>query len=155
MAYGRHISSYVALVLAAPSTCRTQPYQSSWKKKTWLPETVRSLRVLLLQYLTLCLALLQFAFQLGGAVSLCISQTIFLGRLTVDVKSSLPDSPGEVLNSNGADKLAYQRAIWDVLVFLLVTSGLALLASFGFEHKNVKKMEEAQKTGRARRVQED
>jgi hypothetical protein len=98
---------------------------------------------------------LQFAFQLGGAISLCISQTIFLGRLTVHVKSSLPDSPGEVLNSNGAVKLAYQRVIWDVLVFLLVTSRLALLASLGFEHKNVKKVEEAQKTGRARRVEED
>jgi len=73
--------------------------------------------------------------------------------LTVDVKSGLPDSSVEGLNSNGANKLAYQNAIRDVFLFLLVTSGLALVASFGFEHKNVKKVEEAQKIGSAQRAE--
>ncbi|KAH6873053.1 major facilitator superfamily domain-containing protein [Alternaria rosae] len=98
-------------------------------------------------HLTDSSALLQFAFQLGGAVSLCISQTIFLSRLAVDIKSSMADSPVVALNNNGANKSAYHNAVRDVFVFLLVTSGLALVASFGFEHKNVKKVEEAQKTG--------
>jgi len=71
--------------------------------------------------------------------------------LTADVKSSLPNSPVGGLNSNGANKLAYQNAIRDVFLFLLVTSGLALVASFGFEHKNVKKVEEARKISSAQR----
>ena len=36
---------------------------------------------------------------------------------------------------------AYQWAIKDVFFYLLAASGLALLASFGFEHKNVKIVE--------------
>lgn len=105
-----------------------------------------------IRHLTDSSALLQCAFQLGGAVSLCISQTIFLSRLAVDIKSSMADSPVVALNNNGANKLAYHNAIRDAFVFLLVTTGLALVASFGFEHKNVKKVEEAQKTGSAPRA---
>jgi hypothetical protein len=39
-------------------------------------------------------------------------------------------------------RLAYQSAIRDVFVFLLVAGGLAFVASFGFEHNNVHKVGE-------------
>jgi hypothetical protein len=39
-------------------------------------------------------------------------------------------------------RLAYQSAIRDVFVFLLVAGGLAFVASFGFEHNNVHKVRE-------------
>jgi hypothetical protein len=38
----------------------------------------------------------------------------------------------------------YQIALHKVFVFLLVASGLAFPASFGFEHKNIKEIEQGQ-----------
>jgi len=102
-------------------------------------------------------ALLQFAFQLGGAVSLCISQTLFIGKLTSGMESELPAmSTAAVINAGAynlpgltssreelyALRIAYRTAIRDVFVFLLVAGGLAFLASFGFEHKNVRRVEQ-------------
>jgi hypothetical protein len=115
-------------------------------------------------------ALLQLAFQLGGAVSLCISQTVFLNRLTSAVKINLPGlSIEKVIKAGAYDlpalklspvqletlRLAYQDAARSVFVFLLVTAGLACLASFGFEHKNVRKIgmnSERVEDGSVRRV---
>jgi hypothetical protein len=37
-------------------------------------------------------------------------------------------------------KVAYQDATRSVFTFLLVTVGLGLMASFGYEHKNVRKV---------------
>jgi hypothetical protein len=106
------------------------------------------------------IALLQFAFQLGGAVSLCISQALFLNRLAANVRSELPDIAIYVVVDAGAFNLrilaplqaqlralrsAYQDATRDVFVLLLVASGVAFVASFGFEHKNVKQAEKKRK----------
>lgn len=102
------------------------------------------------------LALLQFAFQLGGAISLCVCQTLFIARLTSKVQSRLPDLSIEdvihagaynlpLLTPTDADLLelrsAYEHAVADVFIFLLVANALAFLASFGFENKNVRKVE--------------
>jgi hypothetical protein len=99
---------------------------------------------------------MQFSFQLGGAVSLCISQTIFLGKLSSGIRHKLPEIKVHDVIAAGADnlsvltqsseelcllRLAYQDAIQDVFIFLLVAACISLLASFGFEHKNVKKVE--------------
>jgi hypothetical protein len=99
---------------------------------------------------------MQLAFQLGGTVSLCISQTVFLNRLSSSVKSNLTGvSIEKVIRAGAYDlpalklspiqlqtlRLAYQDAARNIFIFLLVTAGLALLASFGFEHKNVRKVE--------------
>ena len=43
--------------------------------------------------------------------------------------------------------LASQNAIRDVFVFLLVMNGLAFVVSFGFEHKNVRRVEKERKSG--------
>lgn len=103
---------------------------------------------------------MQFAFQLGGAVSLCISQALFLARLasefdagsanllvhnstragTSNVHGLIPSSASHGL------RWAYQHAIRDVSVFLLVATGLACLSSLGFEHKNVRKVEKELET---------
>ncbi|KAF1914749.1 permease of the major facilitator superfamily [Ampelomyces quisqualis] len=105
-------------------------------------------------------AVLQFSFQLGGAISLCISQTLFLHRLTSNTKWELPDVSTSAIMDAGANgllslieapaelymlKAAYMDAIQIVFIFLLVASGFAFLASFGFEHKNVKQIEKKQK----------
>jgi hypothetical protein len=103
-------------------------------------------------------ALLQLAFQLAGAVSLWISQTVFLNSLSSAIKSNLPGvSIEEVIRAGAYDlpalelssvqletlKVAYQDATRSVFIFLflLVTVGLDLMASFGYEHKNVRKVE--------------
>ena len=39
-------------------------------------------------------------------------------------------------------ELAYQNLVWDVWVFWLVASGLAFLASLGFERENVRRVEQ-------------
>lgn len=106
------------------------------------------------------LAVLQFEFQLGGAISLCISQTLFLQSLTSNIKSSLPRTSAHAIIDAGANRLlamtesptellmlktAYMDAIQRVFILLSVASGLAFLASFGFEHKDVKRIEEEQK----------
>ncbi|KAF2120122.1 major facilitator superfamily-domain-containing protein [Lophiotrema nucula] len=105
-------------------------------------------------------AIMQFAFQLGGAVSLCISQAIFLNRLTSDVKASLPGvSVAEVVHAGAYNipamapssvtlhmlRVSYRNSTRDVFMYLLVATGLALFASFGFEHMNVKEVEEERK----------
>jgi hypothetical protein len=102
------------------------------------------------------LILLQFAFQLGGAIRLRISQTLFLERLTSVVKAELlvellETTFGEAaLNlatsatpaaETDALRTAYQSAFHGVFVFLIMASGLAFLASFGFEHKHIKPAE--------------
>jgi hypothetical protein len=106
------------------------------------------------------IALLQFAFQLGGAVSLCISQALFLSSLTVNIMMDLPDVPVGVVIDAGAYglpslapspaelhalRVAYRCAVRNVFIFLLVAAGLALFVSFGFEHKNVRTVEEERK----------
>ncbi|KAF2678928.1 MFS general substrate transporter, partial [Lentithecium fluviatile CBS 122367] len=105
-------------------------------------------------------ALMQFAFQLGGAVSLCNSQTLFLGKLSHSIRTTVQGiSSGKVIEAGASDlpgltdspaqllalRLAYQDAVRVVLVFLLVAGAIAFLASFGFEHKNVRKVEEERK----------
>ncbi|KAF2869455.1 permease of the major facilitator superfamily [Massariosphaeria phaeospora] len=107
-------------------------------------------------------ALLQFSFQLGGAVSLCISQTVFLGTLKSGLQDTLPNmSVSAVIKAGAANlpalaesqaelhllRMAYQNALGDVFIFLLVTGGLAFLASFGFEHKSVRKVGGERKEG--------
>lgn len=102
-------------------------------------------------------ALLQFAFQLGGAISLCISQALFFSKLTSELRAHLPgpitagsidlgssNVPGLTSPSEFSYELQaiYQIALHKVFVFLLVASGLAFLASFGFEHKNVRRVEQ-------------
>ncbi|KAF2475927.1 MFS general substrate transporter [Lindgomyces ingoldianus] len=98
-------------------------------------------------------AILQFTFQLGGSLSLCIAQTIFLNRLTAEVTQKLPKMSPKLVIAAGAYNLralaqtpealvllreAYRDAIRDVFIFALVAGGLALLFSLGFEHRNVK-----------------
>ncbi|KAH7081063.1 major facilitator superfamily domain-containing protein [Paraphoma chrysanthemicola] len=105
-------------------------------------------------------ALFQFAFQLGGAISLCISQTLFIDRLAGNVNSELHGVAIEAIVDAGAFnlqslvssqaqlralRLSYRDAIRDVFVLLLVASGLALIAALGFEHKNVRKVERERK----------
>jgi len=102
----------------------------------------------------LLLALLQFAFQLGGAVSLCVAQALFIGKL--ETNGDFPEESPTVMSDAGAYGspglsaswkytlslgLAYQAASRAVFMFLLVASALAFLISFGFEHKNLKKVE--------------
>jgi phosphotransferase system glucose/maltose/N-acetylglucosamine-specific IIC component len=49
------------------------------------------------------------------------------------------------LDELGKLRLTYQDASWVVFVFLLVSAGLAFLATFGFENKNVRKIGREQK----------
>ncbi|KAF2827813.1 MFS multidrug transporter-like protein [Ophiobolus disseminans] len=101
-------------------------------------------------------ALLQFTFQLGGALSLCISQTLFVDKLISERRSQLLDTSAKVIVVTGVSDLpglassskdgyllrsSYQSAVREVFIFLLVANGLAFLASFGFEHKNVRKVQ--------------
>jgi hypothetical protein len=51
------------------------------------------------------------------------------------------ESPTELLML----KATYMEAIQIVFILLLVAIGLAFLTSFGFEHKNIKRIEEEQK----------
>lgn len=44
-------------------------------------------------------------------------------------------------------RLASQKAIRDVFVFLLVANGLAFAVSFGFGHKKVRRVEQERKRG--------
>lgn len=54
---------------------------------------------------------------------------------------AMTESPMELLML----KAAYMNAIQRVFILLLVASAIAFLASFGFEHKNIKRVEEEQK----------
>jgi hypothetical protein len=54
---------------------------------------------------------------------------------------AMTESPTELLML----KATYMEAIQRVFIFLLVAVGFAFLASFGFEHKNIKRIEEEQK----------
>jgi hypothetical protein len=105
-------------------------------------------------------ALLQFAFQLGGAISLCISQTLFLEELTSAIRYEVSLDSLDIVHGKAALDLAtsvtltaetntlrkaYQSAFHSVFVFLVVVSGPAFLASFGTEHKNIKTVEQGQK----------
>lgn len=100
-------------------------------------------------------AILQFTFQLGGALSLCISQTIFLNTLVSQVNQKVPEIPVAMVVAAGAHNLrsvansprtlvllqdSYRSAVRDVFIFSLAASGLALLLSLGFEHRNVKRV---------------
>ncbi|KAN0074851.1 Major facilitator superfamily domain containing protein [Elaphomyces granulatus] len=98
-------------------------------------------------------AILQFTFQLGGALSLCIAQTVFINRLTSEVQETLPQIPPSIVVDMGASNLpalapspqillllreAYRSAIRDLFIFALAASCLAFVFSLGFEFKNVK-----------------
>jgi hypothetical protein len=106
-------------------------------------------------------AVFQFAFQLGGAISQCISQTLFLQRMTAHIKSELPEIATPAVINAGASglltltqsptelqtlKAAYTNTTRSVCILLLVASGRAFLASLSLEHKIVKKIEQEQKT---------
>lgn len=101
---------------------------------------------------------MQFTFSLGGALSLCVAQSIFVNRLTAQVIRTLPWMPVEKVIAAGAYGLpalagrsaqtlsllkeAYRNAIKDVLIYALAAGGMALLFSLGFEHRNVKHVSE-------------
>lgn len=105
-------------------------------------------------------AILQFTFQLGGSLSLCIAQTIFLNRLFKELAEKVPQISANAVVAAGAYRLntlsqsphviqllrqSYCNATRDVFIFALVGGGLAFLCSFGFEHKNVKTVAEERK----------
>ena len=89
-----------------------------------------------------------------------MSQTIFLNKLSWEVKYQLSGIPFALVIKAGAYNLrslelsldqlhtlrmAYQAATREVFIFLLVTAGLAFFTTLGFEHKNVKKVDEQQR----------
>ncbi|KAK7190343.1 hypothetical protein DPSP01_006165 [Paraphaeosphaeria sporulosa] len=108
-------------------------------------------------------AILQFAFQLGAALSLSISQTLFVNRLTAEIKMKTPEIPPAVVISAGASNLpliaptpkallllreAYANAVQHVFIYALSAACVGLLATFGFEHYNLKKVAEGRKAAK-------
>ncbi|KAI1815752.1 major facilitator superfamily domain-containing protein [Poronia punctata] len=100
-------------------------------------------------------AAFQFMFQLGGALSLSISQTIFLNSLQASDQALTPSVPYEVLVRAGAYNLrsiapsdeiynrlrqVYLDALHDTYIFPIVVAGLALLLTFAIENKNLRKV---------------
>lgn len=97
---------------------------------------------------------MQFTFSLGGALSLCIAQTIFVNSLTRQVSRNMSGISVDQVTSAGAYGLstlaagspeillllknAYRHAIRDVFFFALGAAALAFVFSFGFEHRNIK-----------------
>jgi hypothetical protein len=97
---------------------------------------------------------MQFTFSLGGALSLCIAQTIFANKLEYDVRHHVPEVSVEQVLAAGAYKLpelsegsplvleslrrAYKNALRDVFFFALAAAGAALLASLWMENRNLK-----------------
>jgi hypothetical protein len=89
-----------------------------------------------------------------------VSQTVFVNKLTSELQNNFPAmSASAVINAGAYDlrklfslskdldvlRSAYQVAVRDLFVFLLVTSALAFVASFGFEHKNLRLIEQERK----------
>ena len=99
---------------------------------------------------------MQFTFSLGGALSLCIAQTIFSNSLASHVADNVPDVAVDRVVAAGAYglprlagnspellhllKSAYRGAIRDVFIFASAAGGFALLFSLGFEHRNIKRV---------------
>lgn len=97
---------------------------------------------------------MQFTLSLGGALSLCIAQTIFVSRLRFQILQDIPDVPVDMviaagaygladLSRNSPEKLlalrkAYNNALRDVFIFALAAGGVALIFSLFFEHRNLK-----------------
>jgi hypothetical protein len=59
----------------------------------------------------------------------------------------IPEKSASTVTKKGAHTmgLGYQIAIDKVFLFLLVAGRLAFLASLGFEHKNIKEVEQGRK----------
>jgi hypothetical protein len=59
----------------------------------------------------------------------------------------IPEKSAITVTKEGAHAmgLEYQIAVDKVFLFLLLASGLAFLASLGFEHKNIKEVEQGRK----------
>ncbi|KAF2682030.1 MFS general substrate transporter [Lentithecium fluviatile CBS 122367] len=100
-------------------------------------------------------AVLQFAFQLGAALSLSISQTLFINKLRLEVQMKTPAIPPDMVISAGASNLpllvqspdtllrlreAYTNSVRHVFIFALAAACCGFTFSFGFEHRNVKKV---------------
>ncbi|XTI91378.1 major facilitator superfamily domain-containing protein [Cenococcum geophilum] len=99
-------------------------------------------------------AIMQFTFSLGGALSLCIAQTIFVNKLSYEIRHNVSGVSVEEVLAAGAYSLsdisegspgtllalrrAYRNALRDVFIFALAASGAALLSSLFFEHLNLK-----------------
>lgn len=99
---------------------------------------------------------MQFTFSLGGALGLCIAQTIFTNRLISQVTRDVPGVAIDQVIAAGAYGLpelaghspeillllrkAYMAAVRDVFIFALVSGGLALVFSLGFEHRNIEQV---------------
>ncbi|KAI0521607.1 efflux pump antibiotic resistance protein [Xylaria bambusicola] len=98
-------------------------------------------------------AALQFVFQLGAALSLSISQSIFLGQLKEYAKELTPFIPYDGLVAAGASNLraiaetdqdynllrqVYMGALHKTYFYPVVAIGLALLTTFAMEHRNIK-----------------
>jgi hypothetical protein len=97
---------------------------------------------------------MQFTFSLGGALSLCIAQTIFANKLEYEVHHHVREVSVEQVLAAGAYKLselsggsplvleslrrAYKNALRDVFFFALAAAGAALLASLWMENRNLK-----------------
>jgi hypothetical protein len=97
---------------------------------------------------------MQFTFSLGGALSLCIAQTIFANKLEYEIRHHVPEVSVEQVLAAGAYKLselsegsplvldslrrAYKNALRDVFFFALAAAGAALLASLWMENRNLK-----------------
>jgi len=97
---------------------------------------------------------MQFTFSLSGALSLCIAQTIFVNKLSYEIRHNVSGvSVEEVLATRAyslsdisegspstllALRRAYRNALRDVFIFALAASGAALLSSLFFKHLNLK-----------------
>ncbi len=88
-----------------------------------------------------------------SALSLSISQTIFLNKLKSSAHVLTPSVPYEVIVQAGAYNLrgiatsdqlydqlrqVYMNALHSTYIFPVVVAGLALLTSFAIENKNIK-----------------
>ncbi|KAF2692141.1 MFS general substrate transporter [Lentithecium fluviatile CBS 122367] len=106
-------------------------------------------------------AIMQFTFSLGGALSLCVAQTIFANKLRHEVLYHVSEDLVDEVLAAGAyglpdlsqglpDRLlalrhAYRNALLEVFIFALAASGAELLCSLFFEHLNLKLIAEDRK----------
>ncbi|KAF2676216.1 hypothetical protein K458DRAFT_322496 [Lentithecium fluviatile CBS 122367] len=96
------------------------------------------------------------------SLSLCISETLFLNKLTAEVEVKTPQIPPGVVIAAGAYDLptiaqspvalhnlreAYTDAVRNISIFALVATCLVLIFTFGFDHRNVRSVAEARKHG--------
>lgn len=90
-----------------------------------------------------------------SALSLSISQTVFLSQLKASAERLTPSVPYSVLTRAGAYNLrgiadseelynllrrVYMNALHDTYIFPVVVTGLALITTLALEHKNIKKI---------------